>query len=62
MLLLIGFSLINYAIILVTIQPGINVIGRINSPVLFDDTYVLNLDEIDGYRISMKKYTMNERK
>ncbi len=47
---------------MVTIQPGINVIGRINSPVLFDDTYVLNLDEIDGYRISMKKYTMNERK
>jgi hypothetical protein len=47
-------------IIFVTIQPYINVIGRINNPVLFNDTYLLNLDETDGNRISMKKYTMNE--
>jgi hypothetical protein len=47
---------------IVTIQPCINVIGRINSPVLFNDTYLLNLDKIDCNRISMKKYTMNGRK
>jgi len=46
----------------VTIQPCINGIDRINSPVLFGGTYLLNTDEIDGNRISMKKYTMNERK
>jgi hypothetical protein len=38
----------------VTIQPCINVIGRINSPVLFNDTYLLNFDEIDGNGISIK--------
>ena len=33
-----------------------------NSPVLFNDTYLLNLDEIDSNRISIKKHTMNEHK
>ena len=46
----------------VTIQPYINVIGRINSPVLFNDIHLLNLDEIDGNRISIKRYDMNGRK
>ncbi len=47
---------------IVTIQPCINVIVRINSPALFNDTYLLNLYEIDGNRISMKKYIMNVHK
>jgi hypothetical protein len=47
---------------MVTIQPYINVIGGINNPVLFNDSYLLNLDEINGNRISMIKYIMNEHK
>jgi hypothetical protein len=47
---------------MVTIQPYINVIGGINNPVLFNDSYLLNLDEINGNRISMKKYIMNGHK
>ncbi|KAF5424644.1 hypothetical protein C5S42_12660 [Candidatus Methanomarinus sp.] len=47
---------------MVTIQPYINVIVGINNPVLFNDSYLLNLDEINGNRISMKKYIVNEHK
>jgi len=35
---------------------------RLNSPVLFNDTHLLNFDEIEGNIISSKKYKINTMK
>jgi hypothetical protein len=40
----------------VTIQPCINVIGKLNSSVFLKDTHLLNFDETNGNRFSDKKY------